>query len=123
MIEGTLHLTRPSRLGRVLEIQIKTCAKYGIGLEEMLGERRHKHLVRARWEAICQAYYETSFSTMRLGKLFNRDHTTILYVVGRTKTERRVKEPIGGRWGGKPAPKQTSKIQPKLIPAVGEGRV
>src|SRR3990167_5742624 len=72
-----LHLSKTSRMGRIQEIQIKVCAKHGIGIEEMLGDRRHKHLVRARWEAICQAYYETGFSTPVIGRAFNRDHTSI----------------------------------------------
>jgi len=97
-LNGTLHIARASRFGRIQEIQIKVCAKYGIGIEEMLGERRHKHLVRARWEAINQAYYETGFSTTVLGRSFNRDHTTILYALGRV------------RRNGKP----------RLIPAAGE---
>ena len=85
-----LHLSMPTTPQRIEAIQLRICAKHKITLEELTGERRHKELVQARHEAIREVYYSTGASTPVIGRAFNRDHTSILWVVGRVKTNRKV---------------------------------
>jgi chromosomal replication initiator protein len=53
--------------------------KHGTTAEEVLGPSRLRWIVVARKEAIIHiAFAFRNMSTSRLGKLFNRDHSTIV---------------------------------------------
>lgn len=70
---------------------IAACARrHRVSVADILGPRRFKHIVAARWEAIRAVAAEfPEFSTPRLGRIFGRDHTTILWALGRTARARR----------------------------------
>ena len=54
-------------------------SRHGVTVEEILGPRRHRHIINARFEAIAkvvEARPQWSYPT--IGKLFNRDHSTIM---------------------------------------------
>ena len=109
VLAGTLsNKTRRQQIDYVQAILIGVCAEYGIGVEEILGDRRDQPVVIARWEAVRRAYEGTGLSTTELGRVFNRDHTSILYILGKVKKERVYT-------------RKQRVVKPKLIPAVGNG--
>lgn len=63
---------------RAKEIMREEAERAGITLEELLGPRRQKHIWAARKTAIRRSTAETGLSSTRLGRLFRRDHTSIL---------------------------------------------
>ena len=74
---------------RTREIIEGIAAQYGLTYSDIVGHRREGHIVCARHEAIAAvaATYPGASSTT-LGRLFNRDHTSILHALGRTKKAR-----------------------------------
>ena len=54
----------------------------GCTIQQMLGPCRRAPIVTARQKAMLRAY-EEGFSSTQIGWAFNRDHTTVLYAVGR----------------------------------------
>ena len=97
-----IRLSHPDDGARIVEIQKRICQDHRIPMNALLGFRRHKTLVRIRHDAMRRAYHQTGASTTMIGRAFNRDHTTVLYAVGRLKTRQR--------------------RDPNLIPAAGERR-
>ncbi len=63
---------------RAHRIMVEEAEKAGVTLEELRGKRKHKHLWQARRSAIKRVAEETGLSTVRMGRLFHRDHTSIL---------------------------------------------
>lgn len=61
---------------RILEIVAETS---GFPVEEITGKRRTAALVKARHQAMRQIRAETNLSTSEIGRLFNRDHSTVIY--------------------------------------------
>ena len=56
--------------------------KHGLTPDDILGERRHKHVIEARWEAIAAVYQTNpSWTLPQLGRFFCRDHTTVLHAL------------------------------------------
>jgi chromosomal replication initiation ATPase DnaA len=45
---------------------------------QLTGAQRHKGVVRARW-ALMVALHLRGWSTVQIGRLLGRDHTTIMY--------------------------------------------
>jgi chromosomal replication initiation ATPase DnaA len=69
--------------------------RHGFTFAEIIGPRRHRTLLAARYEAIRAVNKEfPSWSTMKMGRFFNRDHTTILSALGRLSKQGRL-EMIG----------------------------
>jgi chromosomal replication initiator protein len=50
-------------------------------MADLLGTKRNKKFVRARQHAMWLCHQKTRFSTLRLGKFFQRDHTTVLHAI------------------------------------------
>ena len=55
---------------------------YGVTESDITGPRRHKSVVEARW-AVMAALDQMGWTTPRIGKRLNRDHTTVLHGLGR----------------------------------------
>jgi hypothetical protein len=73
-------LTPPSWL----TITCLVARKHGVTLADIVGERRSRKIVAARWEALyLVSTHMRSLSLVVLGRLFKRDHTTILYAVNK----------------------------------------
>jgi hypothetical protein len=60
----------------------------GYTIEELMSDRRHQPLVEARQELYWQIYKNTDWSLPRIGKLFRKDHTTILHGVRKVEMRR-----------------------------------
>lgn len=70
-------LPAPRQLGKMI---IKAVAqKHLVTVKEMLSDRRDKHLAMARQEACYELRARTELSTPQIGRLLNRDHSTVLH--------------------------------------------
>jgi len=67
----------------VRRIQQEEATAAGITVDELLSRRMASKFVNARHKAIWRAAQETNYSLPRLGRLFHRDHTTILSALRR----------------------------------------
>lgn len=54
----------------------------GCTVAQILGPQRSRTITEARWQAMLAAY-EGGFSLPQIGRVFNRDHTTVLHAVRR----------------------------------------
>lgn len=61
------------------EIKRAACRKFGITLEAMNGNKHTRHIAWARMAAMALCRELTCHSYPRIGRAFNRDHTTVLY--------------------------------------------
>ena len=70
--------------GRILQ----ECAKdHGVTVEELLGRVRTQRLVDARRSAIWALHQRGTMSLNQIGKLLNKDHTTILHAIRKRRKE------------------------------------
>jgi chromosomal replication initiator protein len=78
----------------VERIQRETALHYGIGLEKLLGDNPNRKCAHPRHVAMYLARriqaYDRKRTLPELGKLFDRDHTTIIH--GCKQVERRLRE-------------------------------
>lgn len=68
----------------------ETAIRYGITVFEMMGESRHHISVKARHEALWRIRMETGLSASKIGRMFKKDHTTVIHAVN--KHEERIAE-------------------------------
>lgn len=86
---------------RILREMIRSVgANSGVGIRSILGPSRKAHVVAARhdairavaaavgWEPNCGNWSRHYWNSETIGRLFNRDHTTILFVLGRVAAKR-----------------------------------
>lgn len=57
------------------------CKARGVSYEDLVGPARWKHLIGPRHECMYRLYTEANLSYERIGIIFGRDHTTVLYAV------------------------------------------
>jgi chromosomal replication initiation ATPase DnaA len=61
---------------------IADCAKeFGISVEDLLGNSRVNHIVMARRKAAWIFYQRGTMSYQQIGRLLNKDHSTIIHAV------------------------------------------
>lgn len=72
------------------QIVIEVATKHGFTVNEMVSHRRARPLVIARHEAMWRCFKETPCSLPQIGRLFDRDHTTVLHAI--RKHEQRMHE-------------------------------
>ena len=65
-----------------LEHTIQIAQKYGLTSEHILGRSRDKWIVKARRE-VCKELYAKGMSSKTIGNFLNRNHTSILYLLGK----------------------------------------
>jgi chromosomal replication initiation ATPase DnaA len=75
-----LHYSAPLTLReRVLAMVAEVCkARGGTSVEEVMGEGRRHQMVSVRHECFWRCRHELGISLAATGRLFNKDHTTIL---------------------------------------------
>lgn len=56
----------------------------GITVKMLVGSRRLQHLVHARAD-VAKRLYAHGYTAPQIGAILNRDHSTILYAIGRGK--------------------------------------
>ena len=64
------------------EITIKIAQKYGLTADHITGKSRDKWIVKARRE-VCEELYAKGMSSKTIGNFLNRNHTSILYLLGK----------------------------------------
>jgi chromosomal replication initiator protein len=75
---STEHLCCPT----IDAIQRAVAAEFRIPLFELLSERRHRAAARPRQVAVWLCRHLTPHSLSAIGRMFHRDHTTIIQSVG-----------------------------------------
>ncbi len=55
--------------------------RHQIPAKDILSDKRSREIVAARSEAMAMVYQHTQLSTTIVGKMFNRDHTTVLHAL------------------------------------------
>ena len=67
-----------------LKIISEVAAEYGVTVDEIRGPRRHGDLVKPRHAAMCRVYLQRPDMTLpEIGRLFRKDHTTVLHAIKR----------------------------------------
>lgn len=85
-------LTRRARNKRIIE---DVCAITGVAYRELMGRSRYHKVVDARHLAIALiAKANPDYSYPRIGKIFQRDHTTVMFAVQRHGKTRKDGKPF-----------------------------
>lgn len=66
-------------LGPAHAIMFKYCERYRITFDDLRGRSRKQPLARIRQDCMAEVYHNTKLSTTNVGRLFDRDHTTIIH--------------------------------------------
>lgn len=61
-------------------IVIPILRKYGVDWQTITGPRKFAHLLVPRYE-VYKALYDKGYSSSRIGKICNRDHTSVLHAL------------------------------------------
>lgn len=72
-------LVRVPMIGRDKRILREVAQAHRVSLDDIIGPRRFKAYVAARREAMQRIRSELGFSYPHIGRLFNRDHTSVLH--------------------------------------------
>lgn len=72
------NLTWPVSVETVKEL---VAPRFGVTVQQIDSDQRARAIVRPRWLAIWITHKVSGLSTGRLGRLFNRDHTTVLHAL------------------------------------------
>ena len=65
-----------NRAKRIID---EVAAQYKIRAAEMVGPRRHAYLIEPRHVAMRRIRAELGYSYPQIGRIFNRDHSTIIW--------------------------------------------
>lgn len=87
--------TKPRRAARDLKAEVAkagacieaAAVAAGLTVHDLLGECREAHVVAARHAAMAEARAATDLSYPELGRLFRRDHATVMAAVGAYKRQ------------------------------------
>jgi chromosomal replication initiator protein len=74
-------------LGPVQTIAWEEAEKAGITYAQILGAQRSAVYVRPRHIAMWRASRETKANLSEIGRVFGRDHTTVLYAIGKVNAQ------------------------------------
>lgn len=78
VIEGSEGMPRPAGLDIIKQV----CEAHNVPVAYVLGKSRNRAIVDARQAAMAAVYQlRPDMSCPQIGKLFNRDHTTVLYAI------------------------------------------
>lgn len=110
-VKGYPRVTKPKFVGpRILTIHglfqkilSEVAAKHQMLVSEITGHGRHKYMLKARDEAIYRVRKELKLGYSQIGRLFNRDHSTIITSLERSGARERLREVQLGA-PSKPAP-------------------
>lgn len=89
---------RDAGKGKCRTIIEEVAAKYGVAVKEILSDRRARVLIPPRHEAMFRCVAETHLSLPAIGRVFNRDHTSIGHAVMRHHIATREPLPRGMDW-------------------------
>jgi chromosomal replication initiation ATPase DnaA len=76
----------PLRCQVLREIADEICKEYKLKFQQLISDRRERHLVIARHHFMYRATTETDKTTVQIGRfLGNRDHTTVMHGIKKYK--------------------------------------
>ncbi|MGD9740397.1 MAG: helix-turn-helix domain-containing protein [Parvibaculaceae bacterium] len=117
-------------LGACQRIIAEVSEKHDIPVKDILSERRAWALIPARHEAIYRCVAETALSLPAIGRVFNRDHTSIGHAVMRHHVRTGAPLPRGMVWmtgwkvrHPKTGKKDAAKAAPRSLPRSAAGRL
>lgn len=70
----------------ILSVVERVAAQHGIEWRKLFGKRRTKRIAAARQQVYSELHATGKFSTTRIGNIFGRDHSTVVYGI---KTHRK----------------------------------
>lgn len=73
--------------GSPMEVIDRVARKHGVSKSEILGRERTARISAVRHEAYAAVRDSTGMSYPAIGRIFRRDHTTILHGIRKHKTE------------------------------------
>ena len=80
-----------TRREQMMQVVARVAGEHGVTVADIMSRSRKANLVLARYDAIASVERQfPGISSVMLGRLFGRDHTTILHALGRRP---------GRRWG------------------------
>lgn len=77
-----IHITEPEMWARYGWMVESVAARHGVNVDDLLGRARNPLLVRAR-DALCGSLHGSGVGYADIGRLLDRDHTTIMDAVRR----------------------------------------
>lgn len=83
MRQSSPPAAEPGCDGGVRMVQLAVCRRYNVALHVLLSPRRGRNVALVRHVAIWLCDALTSLSLPTLGRLFQRDHTTIIHAIRR----------------------------------------
>lgn len=79
-------MVRVPLIGRDKRIMREVAQAHRVSVDDMIGPRKHRVVYQARREAMARIRDELGFSFPKIGRLFNRDHTSVLAACRSTRT-------------------------------------
>lgn len=64
-----------------------TCRHYGLTLDELRGPKRESRITWPRQQAMKIIRDNTKLTFPQIGRIFNRDHTTVIHALRRVKSK------------------------------------
>lgn len=61
--------------------------KFGVGVRDVFSDFRERKVTRARWAAMYVLRHEKGYSFPEIGRVMNRDHTTVIHGVRRVEAD------------------------------------
>ena len=74
-------------IAKALQIRKQVAKEYGVTEKELIGDQRSNILTAARWDAYSRIADQTILNFTEIGKLFNRDRTTITHGINKFDNE------------------------------------
>ncbi len=81
---------KSSSVSPAKKIMAEYAEKYSVTIDDLRGPARKRPLVHYRQECMYRIHKSTKFSLSQIGRLFNRDHTTVYHAIN--AVERRISE-------------------------------
>lgn len=93
MVGAFAHWLERTATGRTLSqcIIAQTAMDAGIPVHVLTGANRTRPVVHARQDAMLRIHEETNFSLSQIGRMFHRDHTTVLYSIRAARVRRELR--------------------------------
>ncbi len=72
---------------KIIEAALYVSRITGVSVEDIRGPKQSRKVARARHAAMFLAYRDLDVSTTQIGRVFNRDHTSVVYAIDSVKRD------------------------------------
>lgn len=73
---------------KAISVLREVADEHGIGIARLMGRERVRPISRARQQAMLRLAEELDMSVAEIARLFDRDHTTVIYALKRARWRR-----------------------------------